>query len=280
VATTDWATAATGWVTVDSGEALPAPAGGGLEPDSEDVVPESRSARATCAAVASHAMQPTSTAKAVRRAERPAVNSLLRDETAETKRRSHANMSADEESVKYISPSCAAHERSERPSGRWLDVRWSKSISRASPACEDPSMARLRVLPALCVLGLAAPAFASTSAAQLWTALGGRVTCGIAIHPANTPPMRLLCSARAVPPPKAMGVGDPGFVFLGSVGHPSRARLSQDSFVGTHAVILKSGRRWSVGPIGVTCTVSASAVRCENHSHHGFTITAERYHAF
>lgn len=80
--------------------------------------------------------------------------------------------------------------------------------------------------------------------------------------------------------PAARGVGDPGFVFLGSVGHPSRARLSQDSFAGTHAVILRSGRTWSVGPIGVSCTVSAGAVRCENHSRHGFTITAGSYHAF
>jgi hypothetical protein len=141
-------------------------------------------------------------------------------------------------------------------------------------------MARLRVLLALCVLGIAAPAFASTSGAQLWTALGGKVTCGVAIHPPNTPPIRLLCSAEAVPAPKATGVGDPGFVFLSSVGHPSLARLSQDSFVGTHAVVLKSGRTWGTGPIGVTCTVSTSAVRCENHSHHGFTITAHSYHAF
>ena len=65
-------------------------------------------------------------------------------------------------------------------------------------------MARLRVLLIVCLLGLAAPAFASTSGARLWTALGGRVTCGIAIHPPNTPPIRLLCSAKAVPPPEAL----------------------------------------------------------------------------
>jgi hypothetical protein len=141
-------------------------------------------------------------------------------------------------------------------------------------------MARLRVLLAVCVLGFAAPAFASTSGAQLWTALGGKVTCGIAIHPPNSPPMRVLCSAKAVPPPRAKGFGDPGFVFLASVGHPSLARLSQDSFVGTRAVVLGSGRTWSIGPISVRCTVSASAVRCENHSHHGFTITAGSYSAF
>ena len=96
----------------------------------------------------------------------------------------------------------------------------------------------------------------------------------------NSPPMRLLCSARVVPPPKAKGTGDPGFVFLGSAGRPSPARLSQDSFVGSHAVALGSGRTWSVGPISVRCTVSKHAVRCENHSHHGFTITATGYRAF
>ena len=143
-------------------------------------------------------------------------------------------------------------------------------------------MPRLRSVLILCALALAAaPALASTSGAQLWTALGGNVACGIAIHPPNTPPMRLLCSARAVPAPTAKGgFGDPGFVFLGSTGHPLRSRLSQDSFVGTRAVALHSGSTWSVGPIGVTCTVSASAVRCENRSHHGFTITAKSYRAF
>jgi hypothetical protein len=133
---------------------------------------------------------------------------------------------------------------------------------------------------AVCMLVLAAPAFASTSGAPLWTALRGNVVCGIAIHPPNTPPIRMLCSAKAVPPPKAKGVGDPGFVFLGSVGHPSLARLSQDSFVGSHAVVLRSGGAWGSGPIKVKCTVSTTAVRCENQSHHGFAVTAGSYRAF
>jgi hypothetical protein len=141
-------------------------------------------------------------------------------------------------------------------------------------------MARLRVALAVCMLALAAPAFASTSGAPLWTALGGNVVCGIAIHPPNTPPIRMLCSARAVPAPKSKGVGDPGFVFLGSVGRPSLARLSQDSFVGTHQVVLRSPATWGGGPIKVRCTVSTTAVRCENQSHHGFKITAGSYHAF
>jgi hypothetical protein len=127
-----------------------------------------------------------------------------------------------------------------------------------------------------------APVLASTaSSAQLWTALGGNVVCGVAIHPVNTPPMQLLCSAKPVPAPKAKGIGDPGFVFLGSTGRPSLARLSQDSFVGTHQVALRRGRKWGgVGPISVTCTIGASAVRCVNRSDHGFTITRSSYHAF
>jgi hypothetical protein len=141
-------------------------------------------------------------------------------------------------------------------------------------------MVRLRVVFVACVLGLAAPAFASTSGAPLWSALGGKVVCGIAIHPVNTPPIRLLCSATAVPAPKGKGVGDPGFVFLGSVGRPSLARLSQNSFVGSHSVALRSGSSWGGGPIKVACTVTSTTVRCENHSHHGFKITAGTYHAF
>lgn len=93
--------------------------------------------------------------------------------------------------------------------------------------------------------------------------------------------MQLLCSARSVPaPPKGQGFGDPGFVFLGSTGHPQLARLSQDSFVGSHAVKLKSGKKWEVGPIAVKCTISAKAVRCVNRSHHGFRITKSSYRAF
>jgi hypothetical protein len=93
--------------------------------------------------------------------------------------------------------------------------------------------------------------------------------------------MQLLCSATSVPPPKGNeGFGDPGFVFLGSDGRPLLARLSQDSFVGTNPVALRSGRRWAIGPIDVTCTISTTAVRCANRSHHGFSITKHSYRAF
>jgi hypothetical protein len=125
------------------------------------------------------------------------------------------------------------------------------------------------------------PALASTSGAQLWTALGGNVTCGIAIHPPNTPPIQLLCSARRIPAPKAKGVGDPGFVFLGSVGRPTLARLSQNSFVGTNPTTLGNGSKWGgKGPIKVKCTIGVRSVRCVNGSHHGFTITKSSYHSF
>jgi hypothetical protein len=130
----------------------------------------------------------------------------------------------------------------------------------------------------LCALA-AAPVLGAESGAQLWTALGGNVVCGIAIHPPNSPPMQLLCSSPVVPTPK-QGFGDGGNVFLGSDGRPKLERLSQDSFEGDHQVKLRSGTRWSVGPIFLFCDVKASAVRCENQQHHGFTITRHFYHAF
>jgi hypothetical protein len=131
-----------------------------------------------------------------------------------------------------------------------------------------------------CALALPGSAPASTSDAQLWSALGGNVICGVAIHPLNTPPIQLLCSATPIPAPRAKGSGDPGFVFIGSVGPPSRARLSQDSFVGTSPVALKSGSGWQGGPIDVKCKIGVRAVRCVNRSHHGFRITKTSYRSF
>ncbi|HUY72753.1 MAG TPA: hypothetical protein VMV08_10960 [Gaiellaceae bacterium] len=141
-------------------------------------------------------------------------------------------------------------------------------------------MWRLPLTIIVCALGLASPALGASSSAQLWTALGGNLTCGVAIHASGSPANQLLCSAKPVPAPKAKGVGDPGFVFLGSGGHPLLARLSQDSFVGSKPVALKNASSWSRSPIGVTCTISASAVRCTNLAHHGFTITRSSYRAF
>ncbi|MGA7705134.1 MAG: hypothetical protein WB998_09595 [Solirubrobacteraceae bacterium] len=142
-------------------------------------------------------------------------------------------------------------------------------------------MRRLVSLIFVSMFALVVPALASGSSAQLWSALGGKVVCGIAIHQPNSPPMQLLCSASSVPaPPKGQGFGDPGFVFLGSTGRPKLARLSQDSFVASHAAKLKSGSKWAVGPIAVKCTIGATAIRCVNRSHHGFKITTSSYRAF
>jgi hypothetical protein len=127
---------------------------------------------------------------------------------------------------------------------------------------------------------LSSSSAASTSSAILWTALEGKVTCGLAIPHGES----LLCNARSVPPPTIPGVGDAGFVFLSPTGTPLPARLSQASFEGeydgAHEVPLKSGQTWSRGTLGATCTISMTAVRCSNQSNHGFTITKSSYGAF
>jgi hypothetical protein len=127
---------------------------------------------------------------------------------------------------------------------------------------------------------LSSSSAASTSSAILWTALKGKVTCGLAIPRGES----LLCIARPVPPPPVMEIGDPGNVFLSSTGAPLLARLSQASFEGeydgAHEVPLKSGETWSRGTLGVRCTISTTAVRCSNRSSHGFTITDSSYRAF
>jgi len=139
---------------------------------------------------------------------------------------------------------------------------------------------RLPIAIFVCALGLATPALGSGSGTPLWTALGGNITCGISIHAPGNPAGQLLCSAKPVPAPKTKSIGDPGLVFLASHGHPSPARLSQDSFVGSNPVALETGSTWTSSPIRVTCSISASAVRCTNHAHHGFTITRSSYLAF
>lgn len=121
---------------------------------------------------------------------------------------------------------------------------------------------------------------ASDSGAPFWEALQGQVVCGIAIHPPNTPPIQLLCSAKPVRAPKGTGVGDPGFVFLNAIGRPSLAGLSQDSFVGGDPVTLGGGHTWYLGSIRVTCSITSTAVRCTNAKHHGFTNTKHSYRGF
>lgn len=141
-------------------------------------------------------------------------------------------------------------------------------------------MHRLRPLILAGVLLIAAtPAFAATSHVKAWTALGNDVGCGVAIHPPGTPPTRVLCSSRAVPaPPHGAGYGDPGFVFLVTLGRPILARLTQDSFEGSNFVALSSGRTWS--DLGITCAISTTTVHCVNRSAHGFTIGVRSYKPF
>jgi hypothetical protein len=126
---------------------------------------------------------------------------------------------------------------------------------------------------------MAAPAHGADSGATLWTALGGNVVCGLAIHPPGTPPERLLCSSPVIPTART-GFGDGGNVFLGSEGRPALARLSQDTFAGAHEVKLTNGTTWTLGELFLFCRVSEKRVRCENEAHHGFTITLRSYHSF
>jgi len=64
----------------------------------------------------------------------------------------------------------------------------------AGPEFHDAIVRRLWLLILPWVAWLSSTAVAATSDAQLWTALGGEIVCGVAIHPPNAPPMQLLCS--------------------------------------------------------------------------------------
>jgi hypothetical protein len=145
-------------------------------------------------------------------------------------------------------------------------------------------MRRLGVLAVVFACCLPVPALAaSTSKAELWTALDGNVSCGAAIHEPGKAVSEILCSDIRIPAPKngGTGEGDPGFVFLASSGRPDLARLSQDTFAGTgNPEKLPTGTRWHLGTVNVTCTISAQSVRCVNGAHHGFTLTKRAYSAF
>ena len=124
---------------------------------------------------------------------------------------------------------------------------------------------------------------ASTSHAELFTAAGEAVTCGIAAHVPGSP-REVLCAGPKVPAPRHVSakVGDPGFVYLGKTGKPKLARLSQYSWqaeeLGSRPEL--TAGRWSSGSIGVTCAITTTSVRCTNRSGHGFTVTAGSYKAF
>ncbi len=134
-------------------------------------------------------------------------------------------------------------------------------------------------------LGAVAPveSIAATSHAQIFTAAGEAVTCGLAAHVPGSP-REVLCAGPKVPAPKHVSakVGDPGFVFLGKTGKPKLARLSQYSWqaeaLGARPEL--TGGKWSSGSVGVTCTITKTSVKCTNKSGHGFTVTANSYKAF
>jgi hypothetical protein len=115
----------------------------------------------------------------------------------------------------------------------------------------------------------------------IWSALGGKVTCGVA----GGSPKQLLCGSRRVPAPphSSSDVGDPGFVYLRPNGRPVLARLSQYSWVGAGAiktVPVKPGLTWRIRGTSIVCTIGTQVVRCANGSHHGFTITRTAYRPF
>jgi hypothetical protein len=127
------------------------------------------------------------------------------------------------------------------------------------------------------------------SQALLWSALGGKVTCGTT-HPVPGQPEQLLCIASSIPPPKPDThpmYGDP-VVFLKAQGRPERVRLNQGGLwekeyvTGTNAnaTRLRAGTRWKRSGLAVTCAVRKRAMRCRNSDGHGFVIQRGSYRAF
>ena len=136
-----------------------------------------------------------------------------------------------------------------------------------------------RTLAPITVLLLAAaPASgASISHAKLWQNRSGSVVCGIKIHPQGKPATELLCGSKGIPR-AAHGVGDP-FVQLAAHGRAQLVLISQASFEGSGTpVTLGRGASWR--SLGVTCTIGAKTVTCENNSKHGFTVGDGKYSSF
>jgi hypothetical protein len=113
---------------------------------------------------------------------------------------------------------------------------------------------------------------------------GGVVVCGIALVPGSRfdPGTQstlsgrwpgLQCSAPGIPR-SSTGVGDP-FVQLGE-GQTGRARvvdLSQNDLLYDRApVALAAGRTWALD--GISCSIGAGSIACQNSGGHGFTLAA------
>ena len=119
-------------------------------------------------------------------------------------------------------------------------------------------VSRLRWAVLLCALGFATPALASTSSAQLWAALGGRVTCSVAIH---RPQLAAGCASCAAQGrcrlPSRRGSAIPASYFSGQPGvRRSRGSVRIRSPARERSPS-PSGRRWEIGPMSVTCQDAA-----------------------
>ncbi len=142
-------------------------------------------------------------------------------------------------------------------------------------------MPRIRTIAALgATFAVAAPvavSLASTSHANLFQTKGKTAECGIEIHAPHKAGKWVLCQANGVPKAKH-GVGDPA-VQISKTGKPQLILISQDSFVGHHAVTLKPGATWS--SLGVTCKIlTTKKINCSNTSGHGFKTGDGHYKSF
>ena len=155
----------------------------------------------------------------------------------------------------------------------------------------------LRATAALAITALCALTPAVSAARQsresktlLWSALGGKVKCGIANHVAGGP-LQILCESRVVPAPRHGDptIGDPGYVYLKPSHGPQLARISQYSwqkgarhggYPSPHATSLQSGTKWKFPGLAVTCAIRKRAVRCKNGVGHGFVIGPSSYRGF
>jgi hypothetical protein len=117
-----------------------------------------------------------------------------------------------------------------------------------------------------------------TSHAAVWQDPGLSVICGVE-NPALSK-TKVLCQAPGVPRPphSSPNEGDPA-VTLAAGGKPQLVLISQDSYPPAAVErTLGAGRTWSSR--GVTCTISAQAVRCKNGARHGFTFRGNHYKPF
>lgn len=119
----------------------------------------------------------------------------------------------------------------------------------------------------------------------LWSALDGKVTCGLG-NLAAPGQERLLCFASSIPAPKNAdpSIGDPGFVYLKAAGGAKLVRISQYSWEkgknygeSLRPTPLSAGHTWKRKGLGVTCVIRTKFVRCTNGERHGFTVRSDSY---